>query len=108
MILVLGFIVGITGFSQVQAQEMDWTGLSRERIALSLPLIIIKGSKGILACGYIDPETCNRTKEACAIVTGVMTHEDMLTAEVRSISQRAEELGLRVGMKGREAIEILR
>jgi len=54
---------------------MNWSGLSKEHIQLQLPLLIIKGSKGFLACGYVNVETCNKTGEACAIVTGVKTHK---------------------------------
>jgi len=32
---------------------MDWEGLTKESIQLGLPLLIIKGSKGFLGCGYI-------------------------------------------------------
>ncbi len=87
---------------------MDWEGLSREQVQLRLPLLIIKGSKGFLACGYINVETCNKTGEACAMVTGVKTHDDMLEAEVKAVSHEAEKLGVRVGMKGQEALEIFR
>lgn len=87
---------------------MDWNGLSKERIDLALPLLIIKGSKGLLACGYINAETCNKTNEACAIVSGVKTHDDMLAAEVKIVSKKAEELGIKVGMKGSEVVERLR
>lgn len=87
---------------------MDWTGLSKERIELGLPLLIIKGAKGFLACGYIHVATCNKTGEACAIVTGVKNHEEMLAAPVQAVSRKASELSLRVGMTGREALEILR
>ena len=87
---------------------MDWEGLTKEHIQLGLPLLIIKGSKGFLACGYINVETCNRTGEACAIVTGVKTHGVMLSAEIQAISQEAARLGVRVGMMGKEALEIFR
>jgi uncharacterized protein YunC (DUF1805 family) len=87
---------------------MDWEGLSREHIQLRLPLLIIKGSKGFLACGYINVEACNKTGEACAIVTGVKTHDDMLVAEIKAVSSGAEKLGLRIGMKGQEALETFR
>ncbi|MBN1253670.1 MAG: YunC family protein [Deltaproteobacteria bacterium] len=46
--------------------------------------------------------------EACAIVTGVKTHDDMLSAEVKKVSTEAEKLGVRVGMKGEEALEFFR
>jgi uncharacterized protein YunC (DUF1805 family) len=87
---------------------MDWKGLAREKIQLGLPLLIIKGQRGFLACGYINCETCNKTGEACAIVTGVKTHAEMLHAEVKAVSAAAERLGVRAGMKGKEALEIFR
>jgi uncharacterized protein YunC (DUF1805 family) len=87
---------------------MDWKGLSKEQIQLRLPLLIIKGAKGFLACGYINVETCNKTGEACAIVTGVKTHDAMLNAEIKAVSMEAARRGVRVGMKGEEALEVFR
>jgi len=87
---------------------MDWSGLMRERIDLGLPLLIVKGSKGFLACAYIAVDTCNKTGEACAIVSGVKTHEDMLEKEVQAVSEKAAALGAGVGMKGREVLELFR
>ena len=87
---------------------MNWEGLAKEEIQLGLPLLIIKGSKGFLGCGYINVETCNKTGETCGIVTGVKTHDAMLDAEVQAVSIEAEKLGVRVGMKGKEALEIFR
>ena len=87
---------------------MNWKGLSREHIQLKLPLLIINGSKGFLACSYINVEACNKIGEACAIVTGVKTHDDMLSAEIKTVSNKAEKLGLRIGMKGLEALETFR
>jgi uncharacterized protein YunC (DUF1805 family) len=87
---------------------MDWKGLSKEQINLRLPLLIIKGSKGFLGCGYINVETCNKTGEACAIVSGVKTHDDILNAEIKAVSIEAAKLGVRIGMKGEEALAIFR
>jgi uncharacterized protein YunC (DUF1805 family) len=87
---------------------MDWEGLIKEQIQLGLPLFVIKGSKGFLGCGYISIETCNKTGEACAIVTGVKTHDEMLDAEIKAVSQEAAKLGVRVGMTGEEALEFFR
>jgi uncharacterized protein YunC (DUF1805 family) len=41
-------------------------------------------------------------------VTGVKTYDEMLSAEVQAVSQEAARLGVRVGMKGEEALEIFR
>lgn len=88
--------------------KMDWSKLKRERLDLGLPLLIVKGAKGFLACAYIAVDTCNKTNEACAIVSGVQSHEDMLEKEVKAVSEKAASLGARVGMKGREVIELFR
>ena len=61
-----------------------------------------------MACGYINVETCNKTEEAYAIVSGVKTHEDMLNAEVKFVSERAKEIGVKEGMMGFEAIDLMR
>lgn len=87
---------------------MDWEGFTKEEIQLALPLLVIKGSRGFLGCGYINIETCDKTGEACAIVIGVKTHDAMLDAEVKAVSAEAERLGVRVGMKGEEVSEIFR
>ncbi len=85
---------------------MDWKGFAKEYIQLRLPLLIIKGSKGFLGCGYINVEACNKTGEACAIVTGVKNHDEMLAAEIKAVSAEAKRLGVNIGMKGEEALEL--
>ncbi len=72
------------------------------------PLLIIKERNGFLACAYINPETCNKTGEACAIVSGVSSHDDMKQAKVIAISKQAEVLGINVGDSGDEALEKLK
>ena len=77
------------------------------RYELKKPLLIIKEKNGFLACGYINVETCNKTEEACAIVTGVNSYEDMLQAKVAAVSQRALELGIQIGESGSQALRKL-
>lgn len=84
----------------------DWSGLERSKITLEAPLLIVKGSLGFLGCGYINVDSC--IDEACAIVSGVNTHDDMLKASVKAVSKDGTELGIKVGMTGAEAIELLR
>ncbi|AOJ79177.1 hypothetical protein WK78_02985 [Burkholderia cepacia] len=75
---------------------------------LARPLLVMKAPKGILACAYINPETCNKTGEACAIVSGVSSFEDMKKAKVVATSNKAAELGIAVGDTGEAALEKLR
>jgi uncharacterized protein YunC (DUF1805 family) len=84
----------------------DWSGLERSKISLEAPLLIVKGSLGFLGCGYINTDSC--IDEACAIVSEVNTHDDMLKASVKAVSKDATELGIKVGMTGAEAMELLR
>ena len=84
----------------------DWSGLETSQISLEAPLLIVKGSLGFLGCGYINVDAC--ANEACAIVSGVNTHNDMLKATIKVVSKDATELGIKVGMTGAEAIELLR
>lgn len=75
---------------------------------LARPLLVMKAPKGILGCGYINVETCNKTGEACAIVTGVTTFDDMRKAKVVATSNKAVELGIQVGETGQAALDKLR
>ncbi|MDM0029115.1 YunC family protein [Variovorax saccharolyticus] len=74
---------------------------------LARPLLIIKAPKGFLGCGYISVETCNKTGEACAIVTGVNSFDDMKSAKVVATSAKAQELGVLIGDSGEQALEKL-
>ena len=55
------------------------------RIDLKKPLLIITTDKGMLACGYVNHITTDKTGEACAIVTGVNDFEAMETALVVAV-----------------------
>ncbi len=87
---------------------MDWTGLTRFSTDLALPLMFIRGSKGLLVCGYFNIETFDRTGEASALVRGVNTFDEMAAAEIQSVSAAASELGVQPGMTGQQALELLR
>ena len=68
------------------------------------PLLILRGSKGYLACSYIDLDTANIVKDAVARVKGVKNISDMLNATIIGVSDKAYELGVREGMKGKDAL----
>jgi uncharacterized protein YunC (DUF1805 family) len=75
---------------------------------LAKPLLIIKEKNGFLACAYINPETCNKTGEACAIVSGVNNYEEMKKAKIIAVSASAEKLGVKIGDLGQNALEIFK
>lgn len=78
------------------------------QIDFKLPLLTISGKKGFLASGYINVETCRKNEEACAVVSGVESHQDMLNQNVKAASPEARKLGVKVGMNGKEALKLLK
>ena len=87
--------------------EPEYAGVDAYRIDLAAPLLVLKAQRGILACGYLSVATMNKLGEVGAIVTGVRKYDDMLRAKVVAVSERAEQLGIKVEMTGREALTIL-
>ena len=70
-------------------------------------LLVIRGDAGFLGCGYINLDACEKFGDAAAIVTGVSSCAEMLTAEVKKISTAAAARGVAVGMTGAEALKLL-
>jgi uncharacterized protein YunC (DUF1805 family) len=70
-------------------------------------VLIIAAENGFLGCGYINVKVANRVGDACAIVTGVKTPEDMLEAYVVEVSEKAKDLGVLEGMNGTEALLLM-
>ncbi|MCH2203356.1 MAG: DUF1805 domain-containing protein [Fuerstiella sp.] len=78
--------------------------LEKYRIELKKPLLIMKASHGLLACGYLNVDTFNKTGEACAVVTGVNDFGEMLSAHVSGVSVAAAAAGVEIGMSGEDAL----
>ena len=67
---------------------------------------------GIVGCGIYDTKTAAEFGQAVAIARGtpqkpLVEPEDLLNALIVDATPRAKEFGVRVGMTGREAVEIL-
>ena len=61
---------------------MNLDNLEKHRIELLKPLLMIRAQNGMLACGYLNVETFNKTGESCAIVTGVNDYDEMMDAKI--------------------------
>lgn len=62
--------------------------------------------KGYLACGYWNLETANKFGDCCALITGVNTVEEMLEKKVVAVSKKAKEVGIKIGMSGRQVLQV--
>lgn len=73
----------------------------------SPPLVAIIGEKGFVMCGFLNVDAAERLGVTAAMVSGVKTFDDVLDAEVRAVTSKAEMKGIRRGMKGRKAVKLL-
>ena len=83
--------------------EVSWTGSQ---------FVMIIANKGVVACGVIDKDVMERAGAAIAIARGtpqkqLVTVDDLLSAKIQDVTEKAAGYGVTVGMTGREALDIL-
>ena len=71
------------------------------------PLILVKGEKGFVMCGYLNFDAAEKLGATAAIVSGVNSFEDVLNASIKSSTPKAKELGLEIGKTVRDVIGVL-
>ena len=71
------------------------------------PLVLIKGSKGYVMCGYLNMETAEKLGDVAVRVKGVSDLDSILGATVESASTAAGSLGIKAGMPVRSIISKL-
>lgn len=69
-------------------------------------LIIIECEKGFLMCGYINMAAAEKFGDA-AVQVGGASFDEVLSNPIKAFTTKAKELGVKEGMTGREAAEIL-
>ncbi len=79
----------------------------RVELPNSPPLVLIIGQTGFVGCGFINADAAEKLDVAAATVSGVKSFEDVLNAEVQRVTSKAQTKGVRVGMKGKEAMKLL-
>jgi uncharacterized protein YunC (DUF1805 family) len=67
---------------------------------------------GLVGCGIYDVKTAAEFGQAIAIARGtpanpLVNPEDLFDAKIVDATPKAKELGVKVGMTGREAVELL-
>ncbi|HEY3965329.1 MAG TPA: DUF1805 domain-containing protein [Planctomycetaceae bacterium] len=69
-------------------------------------------SAGIVGCGIYDLQTAAEFGQAIAIAKGTPAKplcepEDLFQAKIVGVTPKAESFGIRVGMTGKEAVELM-
>jgi len=71
----------------------------------SPPLLLMIADKGFVMCGFLNIEAAEKLGVNAAVVSGVKSFEDVLSAQVKAVTTKAKSLGVEVGMKGAEALK---
>lgn len=88
---------------KIEVDGKSFLGLKVEMEGLP-PLLLVKGEKGFVMCGYLNIEVAERLGATAAVVSGVKGFEDVLNAEIKSATTKAKALGLEPGKVVRTVI----
>lgn len=91
----------------ISSVKVDGKVFSGVKIDLpeSPPLVLIVGEKGFVMCGFLNADAAEKFNVAAAVVSGVKSFEDVLNAQVKTVTSKAKSLGVEAGMKGSEALK---
>lgn len=81
-----------------------------EAVWVNLPnknLIILRGTRGYVMCGYLDLAVAEKFGDAAVRITGVTTIEDALNARAESCTTAASSLGIRKGQPIKEVLDLI-
>ncbi len=90
----------------VKVYDKTCLGL-RVELPDSPPLLLVVAERGFVMCGFLNVEAAEKLDVAAAVVSGVKSFEDVLNANVKATTSKAEALGVSVGMKGADALKCL-
>jgi len=71
------------------------------------PLILIRGKRGFIMCGYINLDVAEKLGLVVVRVSGVSSIEEMLEKEVSNVTSRAKEIGIKDGVKVKDIIDLI-
>lgn len=101
--------VTIEGEPHKRRKTFDWRGFQRHEISgFQKPLLLAVGSKGTAACAYLSIAAADKLGDAFVLFSGVSSCEDFLDKGCVGVSKIAADLGVTVGMLGRDVLEKLR
>ena len=93
---------------EVEMVDVDGRKLLGLKVDLpKAPLLLLLHERLVVGCGYISLEAMEKMGNAACIVRGVRSFREMLSAEVAELTSKAEEIGIRRGIRVEEALRML-
>ena len=69
-------------------------------------MIVLVCEKGYIMCGYLNQEAATKFGDPACVIGG-SSFEEILANPVKAVLPEAEKLGIKVGMTGAEACDVL-
>ena len=94
----------------LKTQKIQVGDKAIEGVSLKLQektLVVLRGDKGYVMCGYLNLEAANKFNEVAVVVTGVSSVEDALNSTVVSCSQAASNLGIVSGQPIKDILKLI-
>lgn len=94
----------------IEVEEGTASGLSVQWAGGQFVVIVC--DSGVVACGAIDVDVMEEFDHVIAVAEGepdnpLVMPEDLLDAEITDMTEGAKEIGIEIGMSGREALNTL-
>ncbi|MCK5288769.1 MAG: DUF1805 domain-containing protein [Candidatus Omnitrophica bacterium] len=70
-------------------------------------LIVLKGSKGYIMCGYLNMKVANKFKDIGIKIVGVSTIEQAIKTKVNSMTYTAKKIGIYKGQEIKDVLKII-
>ena len=70
-------------------------------------LIVIKGSRGYVMCGYLNLRAAEKFRDVAVKITGVATINEALRATVASCTSQARKLGIHKGQRVKDVLKVI-
>ncbi len=69
-------------------------------------MLVLVADKGYVMCGYLNQAAAESFGDAACVISG-SSFEELLANPVKAVLPEAEKLGIKVGMTGAQACELL-
>jgi len=94
----------------ITIKEIKVNGRSVETLCMKLQeknLIVLRGAKGYIMCGYLNMDAANKFNEVAVKITGVATIDEALKASAAEASVAAAALGIKPGQPVKEILGLI-
>ena len=94
----------------IRSENVRISGSDYEYLRMDMdnaPLVVLKGLKGYVMCGYLNLDAANKLGDIAVRVTGVNNLETVLASTAVGVSEAAREIGITEGQKVSDIIHLL-